>query len=360
VDLSVSPAHVAGGVIAAFCALALVFEAPLLAWSERVPVRWFSAGSLAAIALVCLGASLTTGPIGLLVALALYGPAAGCALAAAEGVLVEAQPEARERAMARLTLAAAIGDLSVPALLFALTFFGLGWRWAFALAALVASALAVVHAGSRELDRLPVTSDEDDDGPTPSLRETVRTALEAPGLVAWSVAGAMTSMLDELLVAFAAVHLSAHVDAGPELRSLAIGVWMIGGLGGLGLLDRLLGRVEPVRLLLGAAVLAAAALLVLALTDDAYVAIGALFVIGASGATFHPITKARAYAALPGRPAIVNAMASSLSLLDLGTALGIAAVADILGSSGAVVALIVSPVVVGLVAARELHRSRAR
>jgi MFS family permease len=345
--------------IAAFCSLALVVEAPLLAWSERVPVRWFSAGALLGISVTMFAAALANEPVMMLIALALYGPASGCALASSEAALVEQHPEARERVMTRLSIAGALGDLAVPALAIALAAAGLGWRHAFGLGALLALALAVSHASTRELDRLPIsTDDEDDEGEPPKLRETVRTALAARGLLGWSIGAAMTSMLDELLVAFATVHLAADVQAGPELRAIAIGAWMIGGLLGLAVLERLLARVDALRLTMAACALAAAGLVVLAMADEAWIAIGALFVIGASGSTLHPIAKARAYAALPGRPAIVNALGSALSLYDLGCAAAIALIADVLGPSAAMIAMVASPLVIGALAARDALRGR--
>ena len=145
----------AGAMITSFHLLAIFVEAPLLAWSERVRVGRFSAAALFTFALACFGAALANGPLLFVLALALYGPASGCALAASEGLLVETRPDERERTIARLTLAGALGDLAVPLLLGALAWFGLGWRVAMAVAGGAALLLAFVHGTSRELDRLP-------------------------------------------------------------------------------------------------------------------------------------------------------------------------------------------------------------
>ena len=154
----------AGAMITSFHLLAIFVEAPLLAWSERVRVGRFSAAALVTFALACFGAALANGPLLFVIALALYGPASGCALAASEGLLVESRPDERERTIARLTLAGALGDLSVPLLLGALAWLGLGWRTAMAVAGGAALLLAVVHGTSRELDRLPPKDGDDDDG----------------------------------------------------------------------------------------------------------------------------------------------------------------------------------------------------
>jgi MFS family permease len=149
--------------ITSFHLLAIFVEAPLLAWSERVRVGRFSAAALFTFALACFGAALADGPLLFVLALALYGPASGCALAASEGLLVETRPDERERTIARLTLAGALGDLAVPLLLGALAWLGLGWRVAMAVAGGAALLLAFVHGTSRELDRLPPKERDDDD-----------------------------------------------------------------------------------------------------------------------------------------------------------------------------------------------------
>jgi MFS family permease len=351
-DLGLSPGHAAGAILVAFYALALVVEAPLLAWSERLRVRWFSAGALAAMALVSFAAAAAPGPWPLLLSLAVYGPAAGCALAASEGVLVEARPDERERTMARLGLAASLGDLAVPALLAALAVAGLGWRAGLGVAAASAAALALLHASSRGLDRPGGSaSTTDDDGTRPGVLEALRFAIGARPLLWWSLATALTSLLDEVLVAFAAVRLD-DIGASPFMRSAAVAGWTVGGLGGLAVLERAIDRLDPLTTLLRSSALSAVALATLAATRSPIVASVAFTVLGASAAALHPLAKARTYAALPGRPALVNAVAGALLPFDVAAPLLLGAVAARAGSAFAVGALLIAPVGIAAVAAR--------
>lgn len=348
IDLSLPAGLTAGGIVTAFYGLVLL-EAPLLAWSERLSVRWFSAGALAVLALSTLGAALAGGPFVLAACLALYGPAAGCALSAAEGVLVESSPHSRERTMARVTLAAALGDMGVPVVLGGFALIGLGWRAVFALAGLVAAGLAIGHAASRELARPLPPEDDDDDA---SVRDALRTALRTRPLLGWSLAGVLVSLLDEVLVAFAAVHLGG---LGAPARSIALAAWIGGGIVGLAWLERGIDAVRPRTVLRVTTATTGLALLALARVHDVVSASVLLAIVGASSSTFHPLVKARAYASLPGRPALVNAVAGALVPLDALAPLVLGAIAVRFGIDVAVAALVVAPLGIGLAAWRERY-----
>ncbi|MCB9596059.1 MAG: MFS transporter [Sandaracinaceae bacterium] len=345
-DLVLPAGLTAGAIIAAFHALAIFVEAPLLAWSERVTVRWFSAGSLIVLAVACALAALAREPVLFVIALALYGPASGGALSSAEGLLVEARPAERERTIARLTLAGALGDLAVPALLAALAWLGLGWRAGMAAAGIVALALAATHASSRALDRLPPGGDDDEDE-TSSVLERLRFALGHRALLAWSAAVSLTGLLDEVLVAFVVIRLDA---ASALERAFAVAAWTVGFLPGLFLLDRYAERVDTRRALLVAASAACASLLVLALDAHVAIASAALFVLGASTSLLYPLSEARTYASLPGRPALVNAVGALFTPLDALAPLALGALALWLGPEAAIAAIGVAPIGIALAA----------
>jgi MFS family permease len=347
-DLAVPAGIAAGGIIAAFHVLAIFVEMPLLAWSERVSARWFSSASLAVLALVTLGAAVAGGPLALAVCLALYGPASGCALAASEGVLVESRPEERERTLTRLNLAGALGDLAVPVLLGAFAWVGLGWRAALGVAAVSAALLAIVHGAAKALDRrLPVEPDED--GQSPSVLAALRFAFGQRRLLAWSLAVAFTSLLDEVLIAFAVVRLES---ASSLERAFAVGAWTAGVVGGLVALERWVDRLDSRKVLLASSAVVAASLTVIACTSDVVIASGALFVLGAGTSALHPLASARAYASLPGRPALVNAVASAFTPFDALAPLVFGAIALWLGAPAAILAILVAPVGIAIAAWR--------
>ena len=353
-DLGVLAGPLAATVLTAFHSLALVVEGPLLAWSQRFTIRTVSSLALFGLAGTCLLAACAPNAWTLAIALALYGPASGVALAASEGALVESRPDAREQTMARLGIAGALGDLTVPILLGALAWAGLGWRGAMIAAALAALALAWMHASARALSRPTLADDEESGAP---LREAIRVALRTRPLLAWSLAVATTTLLDEVMVAFSAIHLDA-IGASSLERSGGLGAWTLGGLAGLVVLERIATRVRPERILLFASTVCAGSLTSLALTDDPSLAIALLAPVGASGAMLHPLAKARAYASLPGRPAIVNAVGSISVVVDLLAPISLGLLATHFGSAASVTTLLVAPIAVFWVAAREARRER--
>jgi len=358
--------------IVAFHSLAFFVEAPLLAWSERVRARWFSAGSLAVlVASAWMAAAVPRGWVFFL-ALAVYGPASGCSLAVAEGLLVESRPAERVRTMARLALAANAGDLAVPALLAVLAWFGLGWRAAFAASGAMATILAFAHACERGLDVVPTFAADDDgedrsddqDGgedhgrdpahEPPTIAGALRMALSTRALLGWSFACALTGLLDEVFVAFGAVHMQA-IGASITERSVALAAWVVGGFLGLTALERVSHRTPAVRvrtLLFGASALTAAAIGALAITHSPRLAAGAFLVLGFAASTLHPLSKARAYASLPNRPALVNAVASALLPFDMAAPIVLAVIASRMGSAAAIAALLIAPAGVALAALR--------
>lgn len=401
--------------ITAFHLLAIFVEAPLLAWSERVRVGRFSAAALFTFALACFGAALANGPLLFVLALALYGPASGCALAASEGLLVETRPDERERTIARLTLAGALGDLSVPLLLGALAWLGLGWRVAMAVAGGAALLLAFVHGTSRELDRLPPKEHDDDDASDGSNAEAHAASNASPERAEEPERAEADERAEEperadddecaeegteederakederaeehdaeedepsvleslrfalshrrLLAWSAAVALTNWLDevlvafvmvrldhASSLERAIAVASWTIGFLPGLLLLDRHLARLDTRRALFVAAAVAALALIVLALGPSVPVACLALATLGAATSVLYPLAEARRYAALPGRPALVHAVGALFTPFDALTPLALGALALAFGPEAALLAIVAAPLGIALAAWR--------
>lgn len=348
-DLVIPGGLAAGAIITAYHALALFVETPLLAWSERVSQRWFSVACLTVLALSTLLAAIASEAWMLALALALYGPASGGAISVSEGLLVESRPDERERTMARINLAGAVGDLGVPVVLGAMAWLGLGWRQALIVMAGCAALLALVHARSPALDRLLPggTDDGDAEEGAGSVLATLRMAFGTPQLLKWSFAVTLTSLLDEVLIAFAMVRLT---DASTLERAIAVGGWTVGLVGGLFVLERWIDRWDGARVLLLASSLATSALALLVWSPTTGVATLAMMVLGVATSPLHPLVSARAYASLPGRPALVNAVASALAPLDALTPLVLAAIAMTWGPRVALGMIALAPLGIGVAA----------
>jgi len=150
-----------------------------------------------------------------------------------------------------------------------------------------------------------------------------------------------------VLVAFSALHMHA-LGATPGQRSFAVAAWIFGGFVGLAGLERFGGRSSARRWLLSASAATAIAVTTLAVSHSTRMGTCALFLIGVAGSTLHPMAKARAYAALPSRPALVNAVGAVLLPFEMAAPVAIGIVATRAGSRWAIVCLLVAPVVVAI------------
>ncbi|MFO0612119.1 MAG: MFS transporter [Polyangiaceae bacterium] len=358
-DLGVGSEFAAGAVLVAFFALALVVEAPLLAWSERVRVRWFSAVSMLVLAVDLAWLAWAPNVVCLLAGLAVYGVASGCTTTAAEGALVEADPSRRERTMTRLMIAASVGDFLAPVMLAGLAAIGLGWRAGFAVGAIVALVLAIAHVCSKSLDRTIAPEEDEESAAESGFLASLRVALRNRALMGWSLATAASVLVDEVFVAFVAIHLDA-IGATVGERSFALGAWVVAGFVALLGLERFADRVDGRRVLVGASAVGIGATVTLALTTSPVLATVMIALSGACGATFHPLTKARSYGAAPGRPGLVNAVASAFTVVDLGAPIVFGLVSARLGTVAAMLALLATPLTVGAVALVSLKRAGHR
>jgi len=347
----------AGWTLAALMPLALVLEPPLFALADGRRRRPIMLGAFVAIALCCVLAAVAPSFWTLLVAVALFGPALGCAGELAQASLVDRSPDARERALARWSLAGTLGDLAAPALLAALAALGLGYRAALALVAAVTLFIGAWIARAVRDDE-PRSSDDDDDDAEATLRDGVRAAWSSPRLALWAGACVLCSFLDETLVAFGASYMHHDLGASAGVRGVAFAAWTAGGLVGLTAADRVLARAAPLRVLALSSALCAAAHAAWLFSPSPAGVVAGLFAVGLTSSVHYPIVKAQAYAAAPGRSGLVNAVVSVLVPFDIVVPIALAFIADRVGARAAMLALLAQPLGLLAVAAVAITSSR--
>lgn len=329
-------------------ALGVLLEAPVLAWSDRHDRRPVIAGALLAMSLTSLAAALATGPVGLALALGLWGTACGIASGAAQAALVTGADDP-DRAMTRWGIGASAGDVAGPLLVGAVLAAGGSWRAAVVLAAVppLLDALAVARGPA-------LRGDHDDDEPT-----TLREALADRWLLAWLFAAACCTLMDEILVVFGALRLEA-LGQPPAWRGVAMALESVGALVGLAWSERVLPRVGARRVLLGASAATAASWLLWLATTGPVTTAAALVLVGAAQAAMWPLCKAAAFARCPDRPGLVGALDTVFLPLDLAAPLLVGALADVAGLEIALLALLAQPLVVGAVALAGPRADRIR
>lgn len=343
---------------------ALLVEPPLFVLADRYPRKWFVCGGLFAMAGAAFAAAAAPNVPVLSAAIAVSYVASGCGVALAQATLIDARPDARERMLARWSLLGTAGDLAAPALMAGLAALALGWRSGYALVGALALAAAVLLV--RRPFPAPVASSDDDgsdegadDSDEPGVIAALWAALRNRRLLFWLGATALCDLLDEILVVFASLYLRDHLHAGPIERSVVLGACMAGETIGLLVIDRLLVRVPPLRLLAMSSALCAVLYLAWLSAPAVWLSALLLALVGATAAPLYPILSAQAYAALPGRSGTVNAAGHVFTPMALGTPLLLGWIADHAGVSTAITLLIVAPVAIALCAVYALRRPQA-
>jgi len=339
--------------------------------SRRRLVGWGLMACGAALALCALSANGVLLALGLTLA----GAASGLACTAGQIELVARHPGGRERAMTRWVLCGGIGDVLTPVFVALVLHLGGSYRAAFAATALwtLLHALSVLrtkpaHANDAAStpparDAAPASDSEPyveasepaedaedaEDAAAAPLLEALRASLSNGRLWLALVGCNLCLFLDEVVVAFAALHAETALGASPSAAVACVGGGAIGSVLGAAYTDRLLSRVAPDRLLSGSACAALAALLAVLLAPDPLWLGLALLVLGAAAAPHYALLKAKAYAAVPGRPGLVNALSQVFVTIEIGAPLLLGALADRYGLTLALACLAIQPLGVLLV-----------
>ncbi|MFV8751938.1 MFS transporter [Nannocystaceae bacterium ST9] len=321
--------------------LAILIESPLLLVSDR-----WSRAKVVPIGVALMGVfMLLAASAGSMWTLSLafggWAAMSGLACAQAQGALMDAFPDQRERWMTRWTLCGTLGDAATPLVILAVAALGFGWRGALAAAGLlhVGHALVLawvglpVHASTSEDD------DEDDDGET--LWARLRRGLADR----------------EIFVVFGSLFLRDQLGASMGELAIAFGVCAIGGVLGLVATDRVLHRVDPLGLLVGAGLACAVVFVGWLQVRELWLSVALLFVLGVLIAPLYPICAARAYAAKPGEPGLVAAVDQSFAWVGIAAPWLIGLAADRWGVVAAMALLLIQPLVVAWVGARRIGRS---
>ncbi len=324
----------AGLILVGFQALSLFVE-PLLLWASRGRRHRFLLGGVVAMAACCVLGAVSASWGVLLLSVLLYGPASGLGCHLAQASLMDERADDRERAMARWCLAGSLGDAAAFVLLPVLAWAGLGWREAMLVCAVAWAVLAT------RISPTPDAPPRED--VRPPLRRALGEALRNRRLLAWCAAGLLCALLDEIVVAFGAIHLSRRLGLGPEARSLVFGALLAGQIAGTALVERLLATVRPVPLLRTAT--AAGVVVYVAWVFAPGLASCAVlaFLVGALTSPNYPIAEAQTYAQMPGRSDTVVAIGSLLAAGELIFPVLIAWLAERFGLTAAMLALVLEP-----------------
>ena len=265
---------------------------------------WILAGSLILAFSYALAAN-THNFVVLLIVFALTYPAIGVAVGLSEATLIDDAPNAATRTMTLWTLMSSVGDLLSPLVVAAFVVLGLGWS-ALCWLAVIIWGVAGLIVWPQRFPRLVSLADGDDASSHVSILAGLRNALQDPLLLRWAALSILPTMLDEVFLGFSVLYLHDVLHASQELISICVVAQMIGSLLGILIVNRLLDRIAPQRLLKWLVLLSLIGVVGLLTLHSILLASLALFVISLGAAGLYPIAQAEAYARQPGHSGTVR------------------------------------------------------
>lgn len=293
--------------------ISAVIEPPMYLLSDRGSKRWWIVGGLVVLVIAEMLAGSTPTFVVLALAFALIYPSIGASIGLSQAVLIDLAPRESARTMTRWTLLSGIGDFLSPLAVTTTLAAGLGWRGL----CLIAAACWLVAALVVLPQRFPRAHSGGDSGEPeeeyPGVIVALRQGLRDTLLLRWAALSIFTSMLDEVFLAFAVLYLRDTLHASALVIGLIVAAQMLAALFALFILERLLGRIAPVRLLSLAASLALLGVIGLLAVHVLWCAALSLVVISLGAACLYPIVESEAYNRQPGRSGTVRA------IIQLGT-----------------------------------------
>ncbi len=327
-------------------AIAMIVEPFIFLLADRYPRALFLRVGVTAMALSLAAVALAPNVVVLAIAITVFWISNGAAVPLAQATLVDRNPDARGRTMARWTLLSTVGDFFVPFVVGGVALAGHGWRVAHVV---VAIAIGLFALSLWRMDMPPAfATASDDDEESPGLLATLRDALKDRVLVAWLFGVALCDLLDEILVVFATIHMRDQLGGGIEWQSAMILAMTIGGGLGLVALDRLLAKRSERDALLLSASACALSFVAWILAPTLWLSVALMGLVGMFAAPLYPLAAAQAYARRPEASGSVLAAQSLFSPMGLALPFLVGFIADQAGTYVALLVLIAQPL--GLIA----------
>jgi MFS family permease len=345
----VDHAHYALWIFAVPMLAASLIEMPIALGSDRLPRRWLLAGGLGGLA-VSLGlAAIAPSAWLLAAALSLAGAASGVACGAAQAELVTRHPGGVHSAMHRWIAYSAAGDALTPLFVAVAYWAGGTHRSALLVVAVILGLQAIATFFAAPPTETAAMLDDDDE-PVMPLRAALASAARKPRLWLFLFAASACTLLDEVVVALAALRLHDDLGWSEGLVAMALCGCSTGGVVGALVSDRLLRHTTPRVLMIGSALGSITFLGAFIAAQSAPGAALALFCLGMTAALHYPLVKAAAFELAPGQPGLVNALAQTFVVVEVVLPLSIGVIASAFGLSLALAALAVEPLVLIAVA----------
>jgi predicted MFS family arabinose efflux permease len=203
-------------------------------------------------------------------------------------------------------------------------------------------ALCASARSGKDVGATRESADREDAAAIP-IRQALQAAAANRGLWLWLSGCALCTLLDEIVVGLATLHLQNDLGFSQATAATCAVALSVGGAFGAATTDVLLARTGSTRLLIGSAAVSLGALGAALGSHSLFSLLPALFLLGVGAPPQYGLLKARAYAAVPGQPGVVNALAQLFVALDVAAPFALGALADRFGLAVALGALAMQP-----------------
>lgn len=287
-----------------------------------------------------LSASLTAASIGfwtLLIALVIGNPATGAFVSLAQATLMDLDPAARERNMARWTLAGSFGYVGGPLLLSAALGLAIGWRGV--IAGLAGGTVPVLFAARRVPSPI--------EHPHASLRASLGSAMAAlrrRDVLRWLVLLEASDLLLDVFHGFLALYFVDVARTSASTAALAVAVWTGAGLVGDWLLLFVLHRVRGRTYLRVTAAISLAAYPAFLALPSTWSKLALLVALGLLNSGWYAIPKAGLYESLAGTSGAAVAVGGIGGIVGAAVPLTLGFVASSAGLDATMWILLLAPV----------------
>ena len=294
-------------------------------------------------ALALLFVALSHSFIFLLLAFALFNPAAGAFVSLSQAALMDAAPARREQNMARWAFAGSLGTVTGSVALNVAVSTGANWRVWFGLMAFI-SAILVFAARRLAFGAPPAAAQAHAERTT--IREGVTNALRAlrrAEVRRWLVLLELANLMLDIFHGFLALYFVDVVGAGEGRAGVAIAVWAGVGLSGDLLLIPLLERVRGLSYLRWSALAMISLFSAFLLAQGVFAKLVLLGLMGLANSGWYSILKAQLYAAMPEQSGTVLALNNLTGLLGALIPFGLGLVAERFGLASMMWLLLAGP-----------------
>jgi FSR family fosmidomycin resistance protein-like MFS transporter len=297
-------------------------------------------GFVFALALVLY--SLTDSFWVFLFAASLCSPASGAFVALSQVSLMDAEPERREKNMARWTMAGFIGVVVGPLVLSLMVALGYSWRGFFVLtAALMLSLTWVVW-------RHPFHIPKEEDEPKEEAWIALKKALQNPEVLRCVLLLEVSDFMMDIFYGFLALYLVDVLHVNEAQAGLGVVVWTVSSLLGDSLLMVFIERINTTKYIRASALFCMFIFALFQFAPSLWSAFILLALLGASRTGWYPILGARLYDALPGNSGIVLSLTNIFNFVSALVPLGLGLLAEKFGLWTTLWVLLLGPLAIFL------------